>query len=72
VEHERICLEPNARNARHTYVAVSEDKKSWRVQQMLVDPEEDNDWVAEFVVDLAASRALHEPSIQLARLASLT
>ena len=72
VEHERICLEPNARNARHTYVTVSEDKKSWRVQQMLVDPEEDNDWVAEFVVDLAASRALHEPSIQLARLASLT
>jgi superfamily II RNA helicase len=72
VEHERICLEPNARNARHTYVTVSEDKKTWRVQQMLVDPEEDNDWVAEFVVDLAESRALREPGIQLVRLASLT
>ncbi len=34
-----ICLDPNARNARHTYVTPSEDKKSWRVQQMLVDPD---------------------------------
>ena len=40
LEHERICLDPNARNARHTYVIPSEDKKTWRVQQMLVDPEE--------------------------------
>ena len=29
---ERLCLEPNARNVRHTYVTPSEDKKSWRVQ----------------------------------------
>jgi len=72
VDHERLCLEPNARNARHTYVTVSEDKKSWRVQQMLVDPEEDNDWVAEFTVDLAASRAAREPCLQLVRFGSLT
>src|ERR1035441_10839391 len=39
-EHERICLDPNARNARHTYVIPSDDKKSWRVQQMLVDPDD--------------------------------
>ena len=71
VEHERICLDPNARNARHTYVAPSEDKKSWRVQQMLVDPEEANDWVAEFEVDLTQSRALGEPSLQLRRIGSL-
>jgi superfamily II RNA helicase len=71
VEHERICLEPNARNARHTYVVPSEDKKSWRVQQMLVDPEEDNDWVAEFEVDLAQSRALGEPFLRLRRIGSL-
>ena len=72
VDHERLCLEPNARNARHTYVVPSEDKKTWRVQQMLVDPAEDNDWVAEFVVDLAASRQLGEPSLQLVKLGSLT
>ena len=72
LEHERICLEPNARNARHTYVLPSEDKLTWRVQQMLVDPEEDNDWVAEFIVDLAASRKRHEPSLKLVRVGSLT
>jgi superfamily II RNA helicase len=71
LEHERICLDPNARNARHTYVTPTDDQKSWRVQQMLVDPEEDNDWVAEFEVDLAQSRALGEPFLQLRRIGSL-
>ena len=70
-EHERLCLDPNARNVRHTYVVPAEDKKSWRVQQMLVDPEEANDWVAEFDVDLAQSRARGEPCLQLRRLGSL-
>jgi superfamily II RNA helicase len=71
-EHQRINLDPNARNARHTYVLPSEDKKTWRVQQMLVDPEEHNDWVAEFVVDLEESRKLKEPSLRLSRIGSLT
>jgi superfamily II RNA helicase len=71
VEHERICLDPNARNARHTYVIPSEDKKTWRVQQMLVDPEEHNDWVAEFAVDLAESRKSNEPRLALRRIGSL-
>jgi len=71
-DHERLCLEPNARNARHTYVVPAEDKKSWRVQQMLVDPEEHNDWVAEFEVDLATSRQQNEPVLRLRRIGSLT
>jgi hypothetical protein len=70
--HQRLCLDPNARNQRHTYVLPAEDKKSWRVQQMLVDPEEHNDWVAEFEVDLAESRKLGEPFLRLSRLGSLT
>jgi superfamily II RNA helicase len=71
VEHERIRLDPDARNARHTFVAPSEDKRTWRVQQMLVDPQEHNDWVAEFEVDLAASRQSGEPSVSLRRMGSL-
>jgi hypothetical protein len=71
-EHERICLDPNARNIRHTYVFPSEDKRTWRIQQMLVDPEEHNDWVAEFVVDLARSREAAEPVLRLVKLGSLT
>lgn len=70
-EHDHLCLDPNARNARHTYVVPAEDKKTWRVQQMLVDPEGDNDWVAEFEVDLAQSRALGEPFLRLRRIGSL-
>jgi superfamily II RNA helicase len=69
--HEHICLDPNARNARHTYVIPSEDRKSWRVQQMLVDPEEHNDWVAEFEVDLGESRKRGEPALRLRRIGSL-
>jgi superfamily II RNA helicase len=71
-DHEHLCLDPNARNARHTYVVPSEDKRTWRVQQMLVDPEEHNDWVAEFEVDLAASRETGEPNIRLRRIGNLT
>jgi hypothetical protein len=70
-EHERLCLDPNARNARHTYVIAAEDKKSWRVQQMLVDPQDHNDWVAEFDVDLAESQKCGEPALQLRRIGNL-
>jgi hypothetical protein len=71
-EHERICLDPNARTVRHTYVLSAEDKRTWRVQQMLVDPGEHNDWVAEFEVDLARSREGVEPVLRLVKLGSLT
>ena len=63
--HQRICLDPNARNMRHTYVVPSEDKRAWRVQQVLVDPEEHNDWVAEFEVDLEQSRGQGAPVVRL-------
>ncbi|MFO1487166.1 MAG: DUF3516 domain-containing protein [Verrucomicrobiota bacterium] len=70
-DHKYICLDPNARNARHTYVTPAEDKKSWRVQQMLVDPEENNDWVVELEVDLIESRKLEEPVLKLVKIGSL-
>jgi len=71
VEHERLRLDPEARNLRHTYVQPSDDRTTWRVQQMLVDPEGLNDWVAEIEVDLAASREVGEPVLRLLRLGSL-
>jgi hypothetical protein len=42
-----------------------------RVQQMLVDPEGHNDWVAEFEVDLAEARKAGEPVLRLRRIGSL-
>ena len=70
-DHQFICLDPNARNARHPYDIPSEDQRHWRNQQMLVDPEEHNDWVAEFEADLAQSRASGEPVLRLRRIAPL-
>ena len=70
-EHELICLDPDARNLRHTYVRPSEDKRTWLVQQMLIDPEEHNDWVAEFAVDLEESRKRSEPVLILRRMGNL-
>lgn len=70
-EHEHLCLDPNARNVRHTYVIPAEDQRTWRVQQMLIDPEGHNDWVAEFTVDLPASRQAGDPVIALNRIGCL-
>ncbi len=71
VAHRHLCLDPEARNARHTYLTPAEDKQCWRVQQMLVDPEAHNDWVAEFSVDIPASRANSSPALHLVRIGSL-
>jgi superfamily II RNA helicase len=71
VEHGGLRLDPEARNLRHTHVEPVDDRTTWRVQQMLVDTAELNDWVAELEVDLAASREAGEPVIRLLRLGSL-
>jgi hypothetical protein len=71
-DHEQLRLDPEARNLRHTYVIPAEDLRTWRVQQMLVDPDEHNDWVAEFEVDLGESRQAAEPVVKLQRMGPLT
>ena len=71
-EHERIRLDPTARNVRHTYVILSEDRRIWRVQQMVVDPEEINDWSIDFEVDLIRSRQSAEPVLGFRQFARLT
>ena len=70
LDHQALRLDTEGRNSRHSYVLPAEDKRSWRVQQMLVDPEEFNDWVAEFEVDLPASRTAQVPVLVLQRLGS--
>ncbi|MEO8359414.1 MAG: DUF3516 domain-containing protein [Vicinamibacteria bacterium] len=69
VEHRSLRLDPEARNLRHTHITPSEDGTSWRVEQMLVDPEGLNDWVADFDVNLVASQDAGEPQLKLNRLA---
>ncbi len=70
-EHERLRFDPEARNLRHTHVRANEDGQTLNVQQMLVDPEGHNDWVAEFEIDLAQSRERQEPVLGLVRVGPL-
>ncbi len=70
-EHRGLRLDPEARNLRHTHVTEGEDGTTWRVEQMLVDVEDLNDWVLELEVDLDASREAEEPVLRLSRLEAL-
>jgi hypothetical protein len=64
-EHQDLRFDPEARNLRHTHVTISDDGRRWRVQQVLVDTEGHNDWMAEFDVDLVASREAERPVLWL-------
>lgn len=66
-DHERLSLDNEARNLRHTYVKPAEDQRSWLVQQTLIDPEAHNDWSLDVRVDLVESRRLGKPHFQLLR-----
>ena len=70
-EHQALRFDPEARNARHTHVDATPGVHRWRVLQMLIDPEMLNDWVAEFDVDLDASRRAQQPVLALTRLGPL-
>lgn len=65
-EHERLLLDAEARNARHTYVEKRPD--GLIVRQTLVDPDGHNDWSLDVRVDLGESRQLGKPHLQLLRL----
>jgi hypothetical protein len=54
--HGTFRLDPEGRNARHTFISKEPGNRIWQVQQILVDQDEQNDWAATFEVDLALSR----------------
>lgn len=53
-EHASLRVDPEARGPTHLRVEPAPER--WRVQQTLLDPEGDNDWVVVGYVDLARSR----------------
>jgi hypothetical protein len=71
VEHGPVRFDPEARNLRHTHVSDADEPRAWLIQQILVDPEMHNDWVAEFDVDLDESRKAGQAAVRLRRLGSL-
>ncbi len=69
--HGRLCLDPEARNKRHTYVHPSPRAGFLSVQQVLVDSEGKNDWVIEMEVDLEVSKQKRAPALRLCRIGPL-
>ena len=56
-EHGAFRLDSEGRALRHTLVAADAAEDVWKVEQMLQDHNDLNDWCGDFTVDLAASRA---------------
>ncbi len=48
--HERIAIDPSARRPLHT--RIEETASVWKIEQTLVDPEEANDWVLNFELNV--------------------
>ncbi len=51
-DHGLIRMDPEARNTKQFRVDEIPGRRAWRVEQVLVDTEEMNDWSAVFMVDL--------------------
>jgi len=65
----RFRLDPEGRNAKHTHIEELNAESgvlnaTWRIAQVLADPEEQNDWEARFEVSLAESRKENRPVVR--------
>jgi superfamily II RNA helicase len=65
-EHAALRIDPQARNPENTRI-VSKDDGVWRVEQVLLDTEEANDWALVFAIDLGRSREQARPVLELCR-----
>ncbi len=70
-EHERITLDPEARNHKHTYISQDDENGTWLISQVLVDPAGLNDWQATFSVDKALARETGKPVLALISIAPI-
>ena len=66
-EHAAIRTDAHARSPEHTRV-VSTEGGVWRVEQVVADAEEANDWAAFVTIDLARSKEAARPVITLERI----
>jgi hypothetical protein len=68
-EYEAIVLAPHARSPRRTLLKPS-GPRSWDVSQVIVDPEGDDFWVIEGVIDLSKQRDSEGPLVRILRIGS--
>lgn len=65
-EHERIVFDPRARQPGFTQLDRT-SPTTWTVRQVLLDPEEDNNWMVEGEIDLEALESPDAPWVRLVR-----
>jgi superfamily II RNA helicase len=69
-EHASIRTDPAARDPKKTLVEKTEDGELWRVQQIITDPDDDNDWVLAGDIDLRKSVDAKRPIFALREIKS--
>lgn len=62
-DHEELRMDPAARSPRNTL--IEESPEAWTVRQVLVDPDEQNDWSFVARVDLERARTDGRPTLDL-------
>jgi superfamily II RNA helicase len=70
VEHRRILTDQRARGPAHLQL-IEESSELWRAEQVLVDIDGHNDWLACFEIDLARSRDEGRAVLRLSDLRSI-
>jgi hypothetical protein len=61
--HRAMRVDPEARRPKHT--TIDRQETQWRVRQILLDEEEDNDWYLDLTIDLDRSRQAARPVFAL-------
>jgi superfamily II RNA helicase len=64
-EHQGIRVDPPARAPK--LMAIEEGETQWRIRQTILDPEGDDDWYFDAVIDLAKSREAARPVMAIER-----
>lgn len=67
----RFQLDPEGRAARHTHWDEAGTAGEWRVAQVLIDPQEQNDWEARFIVPLAEARTQNRAVVRFESVAAI-
>jgi hypothetical protein len=67
--HERLIADHRARQTQWTIIDAGEPR-TWRVRQVLLDPQEDNTWFLEGIVDLREGDTPDGPLIELLQISS--
>lgn len=68
---ERFRLDPEGRATKHTHWTTAGATQDWTIAQVLIDPEEINDWEVTFRIPRARSRELSRVLLEFERVAPI-